>query len=538
MDIVSSLRFTMYRLLAAIIAILLTTPSLTESLANCPSGCQCDDDTLVVTCGEGHLDVLPIVLNPSIQRLVIKNNKIKTIDSSIQFYADLTYLDLSYNHLFNIPERTFAYQKKLQELHFNHNKISAISNKTFTGLSMLAVLNMQGNFLDELSASCFATLPKLEELNLGQNRISIIHVNAFEGLQNLRVLYLNDNLLTTVPSPSFVHVPALAELFLGFNSFTTIPKNSFQNLDGLNRLDLNGAALYNITQDTFNGLENIRFMDLSDNRLQRIPTQELSKLNRLEELTLGENEFVVIPANAFTGLANLRKLDISGSNKLRRIEAGAFSVNKNLESLTLASNTALDEIQEGALSGLPHLKHIILRGSALSTLGESLFAWSELDTLDLSTNPIACDCRMMWLRNMLVKRTNNSSQSQAAESVLCKSPERLREQPLKSVSVEQLGCTHTDPNKQAILGLVVVVIAAAVTAIALILYRCRRRICDCLWSDNAIGRKEREYQKTFSEEEYNNRHQHPCSLGIHPTMTNYPHHHPHPGLRPIPVTEL
>lgn len=188
-----------------------------NGLANCPAGCKCDDKTLVVNCGEGHLDVLPIALNPSIQRLVIKNNKIKTIDSSIQFYAELIYLDLSINHLFNIPARTFAYQKKLKELHLNHNKIGSISNKTFIGLNSLTVLNLRGNFLDELGRGVFSTLPKLEELNLGQNRIGSIDDGAFDSLPNLRVLMLDDNQLSVVPSTALTKLSNLAELFLGIN---------------------------------------------------------------------------------------------------------------------------------------------------------------------------------------------------------------------------------------------------------------------------------------------------------------------------------
>lgn len=519
-------------------AILASALCLVAPLANCPSGCQCDDDTLVVRCGEGHLDVLPIALNPSIQRLIIKNNKIKTIDSSIQFYADLSFLDLSYNHLFNIPPRTFNYQKKLQELHLNHNKIGSITNKTFTGLSTLTVLNLRGNFLDELSRGVFSTLPKLEELNIGQNRITRIDPNAFEGLGNLRVLYLDDNTLTSVPSPSFVHLTTLAELYLGINSFTTISKGSFADLKGLSRLDLRGAALFNISLETFKGLEGVRILDLSDNRLQRIPTVELSSLSRLEELSLGQNDFTVIPEGAFVGMTNLRRLDITGSLKLTKIQAGAFSSNTNLESLTLASNKALVEVQEGALSGLPHLKHVILRDNALTTLAEGLFPWSELHTFDLSENPITCDCRVMWLRNLIVSR--NASQS-PQESLLCAAPERLREEPLKALSPELLGCAHSDSRRQAMIGVILVGSAAFITALLLISYKCRRQIREMLkgrWGNSALGRKEREYQKTFSDEDYMSRHAHPCSLsGIHPTLNNYPHHHP--GIRPpIPVTEL
>lgn len=138
----------------------------------CPTGCVCNDDTYVVQCEKSKLDVLPITLNPAIQRLVLRNNKIKTIDAAFQFYKDLQYVDLSSNHLVNIPTKSFVFQEKLQELHLNKNKLSTINNKTFQGLKSLTVLNLRENFLEELPRGLFSIIPKLEELNLGQNRIS------------------------------------------------------------------------------------------------------------------------------------------------------------------------------------------------------------------------------------------------------------------------------------------------------------------------------------------------------------------------------
>lgn len=523
----------------SIVLILLAVIGRTTGLANCPIGCKCDDETLVVKCGEGHLDVLPIALNPSIQRLVIKNNKIKTIDSSIQFYAELTFLDLSYNHLMNIPQRTFAYQRKLQELHLNHNKLGAINNFTFMGLQSLTVLNLRGNYLDELERGVFSQLTKLEELNLGANRISKIDPTAFNGLVNLRVLYLDDNTLTSIPTPTFQAMPSLAELFLGSNSFQTIQKEAFVDLKGLSRLDLKTAGLYNISHESLKGLEGLRILDLSDNRLNRIPTVELSTLTRLEELTLGQNVFEVVPEGAFVGLTSLKKLDISGGLNLKRIESGAFGTNTNLETLIIASNKILTEVQEGALSGLPHLKHVTLRDNALATLQEGLFQWNDLHTLDLSENDISCDCRILWLRNLLVLK--NATNDNIA-NVLCKSPERLRDEPLRTVSPELLGCAHSDPRKQAMIGALLVGSAATLTALALIIYRCRRKIREVLkggWGNSALGRKEREYQKTFSDEDYMARHQHSCNLGVHPAFSAYPHHNNHhSSIRPIPVTEL
>lgn len=525
-------------------------------LANCPSSCQCDDNKLVVNCGEGHLDVLPITLNPSIQRLVIRNNKIKTIDSSMQFYGELNYLDLSNNHLFNIPPRTFMFQAKLQELHLNHNKISAITNHTFIGLSALIVLNLRGNLFDELSGRTFYALNKLEELNLGQNRIARIDADTFAGLHSLRALHLDDNELITVPSDALPPLQALAELYLGINAIVTVQSGAFRSLTNLNKLDLKGAGFANLSTGAFAGLETlVRSVDLSDNQLQHIPTEELSVLVRLEELSLGQNQFEVVPVAALAGLVNLRRLDITGSLKLHQVLSGAFSINTNLETITLASNKELDDIQEGAFSGLPHLKQIILRDNAIAMVSEQLAPWKKLDSFDLSDNPIRCDCRMMWLRDML--QTKNTSQTSAQNNVICASPALIADEPLRNISPEQMGCSNSDPRQQAMFGILLVGAAAMITAIALFLCRCRRKIRDMLggnWRTTNIGHKEREYQKTFSDEDYMHavaRHSahpvhpaHPCNLNVHhhtTTVSAYPHpHHQYAqsGIKPIPVTEL
>lgn len=487
---------------------------------------------------------LSTALNPSIQRLVIKNNKIKTIDSSLQFYAELIYLDLSINHLLNIPARTFAHQKKLEELHLNHNKIGSVTNKTFLGLSSLTVLNLRGNFLDSIGRGVFSTLSKLEELNLGQNSISRIEVGAFDGLTNLRVLILDDNQLPSVPSVPLASVPNLAELFLGMNSFRTIPAGGFEMLPHLTKLDLKGAALSNISLHTFRGLESsLRQLDLSDNHLQRIPTVHMSELVRLEELSLGQNDFQIVPEGAFVGLKNLRRLEISGSTHLKKIQAGAFATNTNLESIVITSNKMLNELQEGALSGLPHLKHVILRENALTTLDEGLFPWNELHTIDLSDNPLLCDCRILWLRNLLVLK--NSSQENA---IYCHAPERLHSEPLIAISPTLLGCSHSTSRQQAMFGALVVSSAATITALALLLYRYRRQIREickgrCTES-NQLGPKEREYQKTYYDEDsFLSRHtyaqatnQHPCNLASHPTTLN--HYSYYTPIHRPPITEL
>ncbi|XP_052758557.1 leucine-rich repeat neuronal protein 1-like isoform X1 [Galleria mellonella] len=500
---------------------LLACQSGAAALANCPSGCSCNDDTLVVVCEESRLDVLPIALNPSIQRLIIRNNKIKTIDSSMQFYAELQHLDLSQNHLVNIPTKSFAYQRKLQELHLNHNKISSVTNTTFQGLNSLTVLNLKRNFLEELTNGVFSTLQRLEELNLGQNRISRIEPRAFAGLTALRILYLDDNQLSSVPTTSFSLLGSLAELHVGLNAFTYLPDDAFAGLNKLTVLDLNGAGLVNISGNAFRGLPGLRSLNLVGNKLSVVPTIQLSGLTRLEELYIGQNDFLTLESHSFKGLKNLKLLDITGTVQLERVEKGAFEDNVNLETVILANNKKLAVIEDCTLLGLPKLKHVSLKDNAIVTISENVFVGKELRQLDLTDNPILCDCQIMWLRDLLYDRSNFTQ-------IHCASPEHLKDKNLRNLKADDLGCALPDSRKHTIIGFSIVLLVAVLFTLVFLIYKYRKsmqeKLKDYKWNK---GRKNLEYHKPISTEE-------DCIVrGIHPSQ--YPVAPPH---RPIPVTEL
>ncbi|XP_058465340.1 chondroadherin-like [Malaya genurostris] len=516
------------------------------AISFCPNRCVCDDVKLHVTCGEGELDVLPIALNPSIQRLVIKFNQIKAIDSSIQFYNDLTMLDLSYNHLLGVPEQIFVYQKRLLQLHLNNNKISSINNKTFHGLEELRVLNLRGNFIDELNTEMFKSLSKLEELNLGQNRIGQLNPKTFEGLTNLRILHLNDNALNTIPSISFRPLKMLAELFLGTNVLNQIQPGVFQGLNQLKRLDISGSMLTNVTTETFRGLENIRSLDISDNHLLLVPTVQLSGLKRLEELKIGQNDFEVIPEGAFFGLFNLRKVDISGALNLNRIQAGAFSANTNLDTIIIASNKILTDIEEGAFSGLPHIENVILRDNAIQTVREELLPWKQLRNFDLSDNPLACNCQLRWLRNLLRQKPIETEQSE----ILCEFPERLNGEALREINSELLGCHEHQSKERAVFGAVLVASAASLTTLVMVVYKLRHYLGDMLgpnWHNKRNAFKEEkdlEFGKCFEEIEY---HQPNFNIYSYHYQHSFPQHTPsypqhtfqqHIYETPLPVSDL
>ncbi|XP_049863395.1 leucine-rich repeat-containing protein 4-like isoform X1 [Schistocerca gregaria] len=491
----------------------------------CPVGCSCDDKTLVVTCIETNLDVIPITLNPAIQRLVLKHNRIKTVHAAFQFYGELHYVDLSHNHLLSIPAGSFEAQRKLAELRLDHNKLSNVTARTWQGLAALTALSLRRNYLEELAAAQFASLPLLEELDLGENRLQRVDARAFAGLGALRVLYLDDNQLRALPTPALQPLASLAELRVGANVFPQLHDDAFKGLSRLTVLDVSGAGVQNVSARAFRGLSGLRRLSLAGNQLRTVPSQQLAALDRLEELSIGQNDFVSIDKNAFQGLTQLRRLEVVAAPRLERVCAGALSANLNLESVTLSSNKKLQALEAGALAGLPKLQELVLRDNALVALPEALMAaWPQLRRLDLSDNPLHCHCSLLWLRDVLA--TSNASQ------VTCASPAHLRDRHLRQLTADDLGCALPASRRQALLGAVGGGCLALVAVLVGLACHYRRRLCAALKEHRFKKKrqaKEHEYQKTFSsDDEYMVR-------GLHqpPTVAGGAHQ-----LKPIPVTEL
>lgn len=580
----------MTRILEVLLFASIVIPTLINSLANCPNGCLCNDESLVVTCDDTTLDVMPIALNPSIKQLIMKKNKIKSIESAIQFYPDIEFLDLSGNHLLKLPSKTFQYQKKLKEMRLNNNKIGQIEADTFHGMESLQILNLRGNLVDQLEHNSFSSLLNLEELNLGQNRIAEIKTDAFYRLYNLKILYLDDNSLNHVPAESFLPLTNLAELFIGVNSFTTLEKGAFEKLKKLTTLSLNGAQLHNISSGAFTGLESLRVLDLSSNKLTRIPTKEMSILHRLEELSIGMNDFEIIPEKAFEGLSNLHQLEIIGANKLVRVQNNAFIENGNLRTIRFVTNEELSQFESAAFHGLPYLKELILKNNAIESIRENLYEWDNLQVLDLSDNPLRCDCHLLWYKSFLIRNShstnnknsnnnknsiNNSSTNASNYSVnsaktanavtdadnsnvvnhqhniICASPAYAKGKEFAKLSSELFGCTpNSDPKIQAIICGLLVITAATITTLILVAYKCRRRkfrnvLKDSGWDiSSTIGRKDRDYHKTYAAPQYIDtmrKHTMGATISSPSHCNNMPganNYQQYPLTPMIPITEL
>uniref|UniRef100_A0A914LG98 Uncharacterized protein n=1 Tax=Meloidogyne incognita TaxID=6306 RepID=A0A914LG98_MELIC len=104
----------------------------TFSNAFCPPGCECNDDLLTVFCDFSGINAVPILLNPMLKSLTIKNsNGLKLDTFSIALYQELEHLDISDSQINLIPPGFISQMSKLKYLSLRGNRLKLIDDQMF-----------------------------------------------------------------------------------------------------------------------------------------------------------------------------------------------------------------------------------------------------------------------------------------------------------------------------------------------------------------------------------------------------------------------
>ncbi|XP_044750266.1 protein artichoke-like [Coccinella septempunctata] len=192
------------------------------------------------------------------------------------------------------------------------------------------------------------------------------------------------------------------ELILENNYLPSLPARTFDNLKVL-RIMLRQNGLERVSPDWLHGLEDL-LMELFvvEPKLRYLPDDSLSRMNALEAITIQTNDLKRLPQISslrklryvqvesvalaelsprnFKDLPALEKFQISGSKKLRRLEAGLFENLPVLKSINM-SHCGVFWIHPRALVDLPELKELSLIHNEIVDAGMVGRACKDLHSL-------------------------------------------------------------------------------------------------------------------------------------------------------------
>ncbi|XP_026787918.3 matrix-remodeling-associated protein 5 isoform X2 [Pangasianodon hypophthalmus] len=207
---------------------LFTLAALARSARGCPRPCACPQPG-EVHCTFRSLLTVPAGVSRQVERMNLGFNTINRItDRSFAGMRKLELLMMHGNNIHNIPDGAFHDLISLQMMKMSYNKLKIISRRTFQGLWNLARLHLDHNHLEFIHPDAFQGLTSLRLLQLEGNRLQQLHpatfatfsVLSYFPMSTLKHLYLSENGLTTLSQKMLATMPQLENLFLHENPWT------------------------------------------------------------------------------------------------------------------------------------------------------------------------------------------------------------------------------------------------------------------------------------------------------------------------------
>ncbi|XP_069694249.1 erbin [Periplaneta americana] len=283
---------------------------------------------------------------------------------------------LDYRHLMldDVPSLVFFYERTLEELYLDFNKIKDLPRPLFH-CHGLRILSMSDNSIQTLPPA-IASLINLQHLDLSKNELCGIPDNI-KGCKHLVYVDVSVNQLEKLPE-GFTQLLSLEELYLNNTCMEYLPAN-------------------------FGRLTKLRILELRENNLNTLP-KSIARLVNLERLDIGQNEFFDMP-EVIGRLVNLTELLID-CNRVRSIpkfignlkkmihfDASSNNINwiapeiglcTRLIDLTVPSNE-IQEIPE-TIGDLKELVTLKLYDNQLNSLPNMIGKLGNLEELIVSQN--------------------------------------------------------------------------------------------------------------------------------------------------------
>ena len=230
--------------------------------------------------------------------LSISYNRLTYLDESLfkglsnltDLYLKYNYLKLVTSELLNLPQLTFL------DLSNNHLNLTQ-GAPVFSNLNKLWYLSLWNTAIKELPINVFTGLHSLEHLLIDDNELKDVSAEYFHDLKNMNSLHLSKCQLTKLDGYFFRYLTRLEFLSIGKNNFTLLKSGVFTGLNNLLFLSIPSSKLKYMEFDTFKATPNMIFIDLSSNELTELP--DVHFLLSLVLLNLKGNPLTKIAKESF-----------------------------------------------------------------------------------------------------------------------------------------------------------------------------------------------------------------------------------------------
>ncbi|XP_041819743.1 slit homolog 1b [Chelmon rostratus] len=133
----------------------------------CPSQCTCMD--AVVRCSNKHLQALPRGLPRNVTELYLDGNQFTSVPKELVSFKYLQLVDLSNNKISSLSDDSFSNMSQLTTLILSYNSLRCIPPLALGGLRSLRLLSLHGNDISELQQGIFSDVASLSHLAIGAN---------------------------------------------------------------------------------------------------------------------------------------------------------------------------------------------------------------------------------------------------------------------------------------------------------------------------------------------------------------------------------
>uniref|UniRef100_A0A6I8QKJ8 Slit guidance ligand 1 n=1 Tax=Xenopus tropicalis TaxID=8364 RepID=A0A6I8QKJ8_XENTR len=133
----------------------------------CPQECTCLDT--VVRCSNKHLLSLPKGIPKNVTELYLDGNQFTMVPGQLSSFKYLQLVDLSNNKISSLSNSSFTNMSQLTTLILSYNSLQCIPPLAFEGLRSLRLLSVHGNDISSLPEGIFSDVTSLSHLAIGAN---------------------------------------------------------------------------------------------------------------------------------------------------------------------------------------------------------------------------------------------------------------------------------------------------------------------------------------------------------------------------------